>query len=276
MLRKRLESGRANRRPPVTTKKKENRDLISSLDRSDGRAANQLRPVRITPGFMPNAEGSALIETGNTHVICTASVEPGVPRWLKGKGQGWVTAEYAMLPRATDERVRRDRGPSVGGRTQEIQRLIGRSLRAAVDLKALGENSILIDCDVLRADGGTRTAAITGSFVALSGAISWLKQKSRVNSEPLIESIAAVSIGIVQGIELLDLAYDEDSRADVDMNVVMTAGGEFVEVQGTAEGRPYTGSQLDRLLELAGSGISQLIEEQQRAIEACKASGAGD
>ena len=217
---------------------------------------------------MPYAEGSALIETGNTHVICTASVESSVPRWLKGKGQGWVTAEYAMLPRSTDERVRRDRGPSLGGRTQEIQRLIGRSLRAAVDLNALGENSILIDCDVLRADGGTRTASITGAFVALAGAISWLKKVGRVDSEPLIENIAAVSVGIVEETELLDLAYDEDSRADVDMNVVMTASGGFVEVQGTAEGRPYTGAQLDRLLELAGTGIGQLAAEQRRVIEA--------
>ena len=245
--------------------------MTSSLVRSDGRAANQLRPVRITPGFMPYAEGSALIETGNTHVICTASVEAGVPPWLKGKGQGWVTAEYAMLPRATDERVRRDRGPSIGGRTQEIQRLIGRSLRAAVDLKALGENSILIDCDVLRADGGTRTASITGAFVALAGAISWLKRQNRVTEEPLTASIAAVSVGIVEGFEILDLAYDEDSRADVDMNVVMTTGGEFVEVQGTAEGRPYTGVQLDRLLELAATGISQLAIEQRKVIDALPA-----
>ena len=241
--------------------------MTSSLVRTDGRAADQLRPVRITPGFMPNAEGSALIETGNTHVICSASVEAGVPRWLTGQGQGWVTAEYAMLPRATDERVRRERGPGLGGRTQEIQRLIGRSLRAAVDLKALGENSILIDCDVLRADGGTRTAAITGAFVALSGAISWLKERDRVNGEPLVQSIAAVSVGVVEGVELLDLAYDEDSRADVDMNIVMTAGGEFVEVQGTAEGHPYTGSQLARLLELAGSGIGQLAAVQRKAID---------
>ena len=247
--------------------------MTSSQIRIDGRSADQLRPVRITPGFMPNAEGSALIETGDTHVICTASVEPGVPRWLKGSGQGWVTAEYSMLPRATDERVRRDRGPKLGGRTQEIQRLIGRSLRAAVDLKVLGENSILIDCDVLRADGGTRTASITGSFVALSGAISWLKEQGRVKDEPLIESIAAVSVGIVEGVELLDLAYSEDSSADVDMNVVMTAGGEFIEVQGTAEGRPYTGDQLDRLLALAGSGISQLIIEQRKVIEASTSGG---
>jgi ribonuclease PH len=221
---------------------------------------------------MPNAEGSALIETGNTHVICTASVESSVPRWLKGQGKGWVTAEYSMLPRATDERVRRERGPGLGGRTQEIQRLIGRSLRAAIDLEALGENSILIDCDVLRADGGTRTAAITGAFVALAGAVSWLKGKNLVVSEPIVQSIAAVSVGIVEGEELLDLAYDEDSRADVDMNVVMTAEGEFVEVQGTAEGRPYTGKQLDLLLELAGSGIAELAAEQRRAIEASTSS----
>lgn len=240
--------------------------MTSTTVRSDGRAVDQLRPVRITPGFMPNAEGSAMIETGNTHVICTASVELGVPRWLKGQGRGWVTAEYSMLPRATNERVRRERGPGLGGRTQEIQRLIGRSLRASVDLNLLGENSILIDCDVVRADGGTRTAAITGAFVALTQAIEWLKAQGRVLGEPLVESIAAVSVGVVGGSEMLDLAYDEDSQAEVDMNVVMTAEGNFVEVQGTAEGKPYTGKQLDRLLELAGSGINTLAAEQRRAI----------
>ncbi len=239
-----------------------------SSARSDGRATDQLRPVTITPGFMPNAEGSALIKTGNTHVICTASVETSVPRWLKGQGKGWVTAEYSMLPRATDERVRRDRGGRLGGRTQEIQRLIGRSLRAAVDLEALGENSILIDCDVLRADGGTRTASITGAYVALSGAVSWLQEKGRVEGDPMKHNIAAVSVGIVDGIEMLDLAYDEDFKADVDMNVVMTGDGEFVEVQGTAEGEPYSAAQMDTLLKLAGAGISELAEVQQKAIAA--------
>lgn len=217
---------------------------------------------------MPNAEGSALIETGQTHVICTASIEPSVPRWLKGQGKGWVTAEYSMLPRATNERVRRDRGGGLGGRTQEIQRLIGRSLRAAVDLEALGENSILIDCDVLRADGGTRTAAITGAFVALRGAISWLQQNGRVDGDPIIRNIAAVSVGIVDGTELLDLAYEEDFKADVDMNVVMTGDGDFVEVQGTAEGSPYSARQMDVLLQLAGSGIKELAQAQFGAINA--------
>lgn len=241
--------------------------MPNSLVRIDGRAHDQLRQVKITPGFMPNAEGSALIETGQTHVICTASVETSVPRWLRGQGKGWVTAEYSMLPRATNERVRRDRGGSLGGRTQEIQRLIGRSLRAAVDLEALGENSILIDCDVLRADGGTRTASITGAYVALCGAISWLQERGRVEGNPLTRSIAAVSVGIVDGTELLDLAYEEDFKADVDMNVVMTSEGDFVEVQGTAEGQPYSTSQMDALLKLAGSGIKELAQEQDRAIQ---------
>ncbi len=221
---------------------------------------------------MPNAEGSALIETGNTHVICSASVETSVPRWLKGQGRGWVTAEYSMLPRATTERVRRDRGGKLGGRTQEIQRLIGRSLRAAVDLNALGENSILIDCDVLRADGGTRTASITGAFVALQQAISWLQAEGRVAGDPVKRNIAAVSVGIVDGVELLDLAYDEDFKADVDMNIVMTGSGEFIEVQGTAEGEPYSSDQMSRLIQLAGSGIAKLAQEQKRAIDSARPS----
>ncbi len=246
---------------------------MTDFARTDGRAHDQLRPLKITPGFMPNAEGSALIETGNTHVICTASIERGVPRWLKGQGRGWVTAEYSMLPRATTERVNRDRGPRLGGRTQEIQRLIGRSLRAAVNLEALGETSILIDCDVLRADGGTRTAAITGAYVALRGAIAWLHEQGRVTADPMQQSIAAVSVGIVDGVELLDLAYDEDSRAEVDMNIVMTSTGEFIEVQGTAEGRPYTTDQLSKLLALAKTGISTLAAEQQRAINAAIVTG---
>lgn len=245
---------------------------IRATGRTDGRTPDQLRPVKITPGFMPNAEGSALIETGQTHVICTASVETSVPRWLKGQGKGWVTAEYSMLPRATNERVRRDRGGGLGGRTQEIQRLIGRSLRAAVDLEALGENSILIDCDVLRADGGTRTASITGAYVALRGAIHWLQQNGRVQGDPIARSIAAVSVGIVDGIELLDLAYVEDFAADVDMNVVMTGEGDFVEVQGTAEGEPYSASQMDALLKLAGSGIRELAQEQDNAIRSAYSS----
>lgn len=216
---------------------------------------------------MPYAEGSALIQTGNTHVICTASVEPSVPRWLKGQGRGWVTAEYSMLPRATTERVRRDRDGRLGGRTQEIQRLIGRSLRAAVDLDALGENSILIDCDVMRADGGTRTASITGAYVALRGAISWLQRQGRLEADPVVRDIAAVSVGIVNGVELLDLAYEEDFKADVDMNIVMTGDGDFIEVQGTAEGQPYSGDQMSELIKLASKGIVELAAEQQQAIQ---------
>jgi ribonuclease PH len=217
---------------------------------------------------MPNAEGSALIETGNTHVICTATVEDGVPRWMKGQGRGWVTAEYAMLPRSTSERVERDRAGRLGGRTQEIQRLIGRCLRAAVDLTALGENTVLVDCDVLRADGGTRTAAITGAYVALTGAISWMQSQGKLTASPLREKVAAVSVGIVGGVEMLDLAYEEDSRAEVDFNIVMTGAGKFIELQATAEGEPFSTEQLDRLVALARSGIATLMAEQERAIEA--------
>ncbi len=219
---------------------------------------------------MPYAEGSALIKTGNTHVICTASVESSVPRWMAGKGRGWVTAEYSMLPRATTERVRRDRGGKLGGRTQEIQRLIGRSLRAGVDLDVLGENSILIDCDVLRADGGTRTAAITGAYVALSGAIEWLRANGRIEKEPLSGGIAAVSVGIVNDTPMLDLAYEEDSQADVDMNIVMNGAGAFVEVQGTAEGQPYSTEDMNAMLKLAKIGIDQLSVEQDRAIRSLR------
>ena len=234
--------------------------------RVDGRANDEMRSIEITPGFMPNAEGSALIKTGNTHVICTASVEPRVPRWLAGEGKGWVTAEYSMLPRSTTERVRRDRGGKLGGRTQEIQRLIGRSLRAGIDLSVLGENSILIDCDVLQADGGTRTAAITGAYVALSGAIAWLRERGSLDEDPLLGGIAAVSVGIIGGTPMLDLAYEEDSRADVDMNIVMNGGGRFVEVQGTAEGQAYSADEMNNMLALAKVGIDELSTEQDRAI----------
>ena len=233
----------------------------------DGRDTDQLRDVRITPGFMPNAEGSALIETGNTHVICTATVQTGVPRWMQGKGAGWVTAEYSMLPRSTSERVQRERAQS-GGRTQEIQRLIGRSLRAIVDMKALGENTVLIDCDVLRADGGTRTASITGAFVALAEAVRWLENEQRVTGTVLKDRVAAVSVGVVEGSEMLDLAYDEDARAEVDLNIVMTGSGDFVELQGTAEGAPFSRTQLDRLLQLGRVGVQGLMEEQTRALRA--------
>jgi ribonuclease PH len=215
---------------------------------------------------MPRAEGSALIKAGETHVICTATVEAGVPRWMQGKGKGWVTAEYSMLPRSTGERVRRDRGPGLGGRTQEIQRLIGRSLRAAVDMQALGENTVLIDCDVLRADGGTRTASITGAYVALAQAVEWLRAQGRLVAEPLKDSVAAVSVGVVGGAPVLDLDYSEDSQADVDFNIVMTGGGKFIEMQGTAEGEPFSDEQLGVLIGLAKTGISQLAAEQVRAI----------
>ena len=235
--------------------------------RIDGRQPDQPRPVKITPGFLPAAEGSALIETGNTKVICTASVEDTVPGFKRGSGQGWVTAEYAMLPRSTSTRTTREvsRGrPS--GRTSEIQRLIGRALRASVDFSKLGERSILIDCDVLQADGGTRTAAITGAWVALALAVKQLRKFDAVKQDPLVSQIAAISVGVVGSAPMLDLCYEEDSRADVDMNVVMTAGGEFVELQATAEQRSFPGRDLDEMLRLAKSGIDILLEAQREAV----------
>lgn len=216
---------------------------------------------------MPNAEGSVLIEFGNTHVICTASIENRVPKWLSKNAQGWVTAEYNMLPRATEERVPRDRNGSLGGRTQEIQRLIGRSLRAIIDLKALGENTILLDCDVIRADGGTRTAAITGAFVAMKQAIQKMEVSGLIKENPIKDHVAAVSVGVVGGVEMLDLAYHEDSRADVDLNIVMAGSGDFVEIQGTAEGNPFNQTQLTNLIDLARNGIMSLIEHQKYAIK---------
>ena len=234
--------------------------------RNDGRSPTEPRPVRITPGYLPNAEGSALIETGNTHVICAASVETGVPPWMRGKGRGWVTAEYSMLPRATTERTTRERGGRLGGRTQEIQRLIGRSLRAVVDFQKLGELTITVDCDVLRADGGTRTASITGGYVALHQAIAKLLQDGKISDNPLTGRVAAVSVGIVDGRELLDLDYSEDSAADVDMNVVMTSEGGFVELQGTAEGTPFDRRRLDKLITLAEDGIGRLFKAQESVI----------
>jgi len=233
--------------------------------RSDGRRPSQLRPIRLHPGFLPPAEGSVLVEMGGTRVVCTATVQDSVPPFLRGRGQGWVTAEYGMLPRSTGERIERERrGP--GGRTHEIQRLVGRSLRAVVDLAALGERSILIDCDVLQADGGTRTASITGGFVALTLACDWLRTQGVVSELPLSGTVAAVSAGIVDGQALLDLAYVEDSRAEVDLNVVMTGAGRFVEVQGTAEGRPFSAKQLDRLLTLAADGIGALTRLQRETL----------
>ncbi len=232
--------------------------------RNDGRRPDQLRPVIITPNFIPHAEGSVLIEVGRTRVICTATVDDAVPRFLRGSNKGWVTAEYSMLPRATESRTPRE--ASVGkrsGRTQEIQRLIGRSLRSSADLERLGERTIWVDCDVIEADGGTRTASITGAFVAMVQAMDTLVSDKVVESLPLRSSLAAVSVGIVKGTPMLDLNYEEDSAAEVDFNVVMTGGREFVEVQGTAERQPFTRQRLDELLDLAQSGIAELIEAQQ-------------
>jgi ribonuclease PH len=233
--------------------------------RVDGRRPDELRPVRLVPGFLPPAEGSVLIEMGDTRVVCTASVQDSVPPFLRGLGRGWVTAEYAMLPRSSPERIERERrGP--GGRTHEIQRLIGRSLRAVIDMTALGERSIVVDCDVLQADGGTRTAAITGGFVALALALDRLRRDGALSGLPLTGSVAAVSAGIIDGRVLLDLPYEEDHRAEVDLNVVQTGAGRYVEVQGTAEGKPYTGGQLDRLLRLASRGVKQLTDLQRAAL----------
>ena len=236
--------------------------------RVDKRAADQLRPVKLTPDFIPTAEGSVLIEVGSTRVICTASIEEGVPSFLKGSGRGWLTAEYAMLPRATGQRTQREssRGrPS--GRSQEIQRLIGRSLRAVLRLDTLRERTIYLDCDVIQADGGTRTASITGAYVALGLACRTLVDMRILPSLPLTDSVAAVSVGLVDGKPILDLTYQEDSRAEVDMNVVMTGSGEFVEVQATAEGSPFSQEQLDQLLALARGGIQQLLERQQEILQ---------
>jgi ribonuclease PH len=231
------------------------------------RAPDQLRPVRITRRYTRHAEGSVLIECGDTKVICTASVEESVPPFLRGKGQGWVTAEYGMLPRSTDTRMRREASAGKqSGRTQEIQRLIGRSLRAIVDLTQLGERAIQIDCDVIQADGGTRCASITGACVALYDAVAWLKEKGLVTGQPLNDHVAAVSVGIVDGQPVLDLDYAEDSNCDTDMNVVMVGAGGFVELQGTAEGKPFTRAEMDTLVELAGKGIRELFAAQRAAL----------
>lgn len=237
--------------------------------RVDGRAAGEMRKVTIERGWSSQAEGSALISFGNTRVLCTASFTPGVPRWLAGKGTGWVTAEYSMLPRSTNERMQREsvRG-KIGGRTHEISRLIGRSLRAIIDTKQLGENTIVIDCDVLQADGGTRTASITGAYVALADAIEWARANGHVakNAKPLSDSVAAVSVGIVDGVPLSDLAYVEDSRAETDMNVVVTGSGDFIEVQGTAEGAPFNRDELNALLDLALVSTTELAAQQAEAL----------
>lgn len=235
--------------------------------RSDGRNPDQLRPVRITPGFIQQAEGSVLIEVGRTRVICTASVDPTVPVFLKGQGKGWVTSEYSMIPRATTTRTPRE--STIGkksGRTQEIQRLIGRALRASVDLEKLGERQIWIDCDVIEADGGTRTASITGAYVAMRLAVEKLRTTRLISIDPVRTYVAAVSVGVVNGSPMLDLDYSEDSTADVDFNVVMTDRGEFVEIQGTAERNPFSTSALTQLLELGRSGIRDLIEIQRKIL----------
>jgi ribonuclease PH len=239
------------------------------MTRSDGRTATDLRPVTIERGWSTQAEGSALISFGDTKVLCTASFTNGVPRWLKGKGTGWVTAEYSMLPRSTNDRMDRESVKGkIGGRTHEISRLIGRSLRAVVDMKALGENTIVIDCDVLQADGGTRTAAITGAYIALADALEWGRDKGFIgkNAKPLTDSVAAVSVGIVGGEPLLDLAYVEDVKAETDMNVVVTGRGLFVEVQGTAEGAPFDRDELNALLDLALGGTADLTAMQVESL----------
>lgn len=234
------------------------------MTRIDGRSKTQLRPVRLTVDYLDYAEGSVLIETGNTRVLCAASVEEKVPPFLEGKGQGWVTAEYNMLPRATHTRSPRERDGRVSGRTQEIQRLIGRSLRAVVDMNALGPRTITIDCDVLQADGGTRTASITGAYVALHRACSLLMQRGVLAAHPVRTAVAAVSVGVVDGEILLDLCYAEDSHADVDCNIVMTAEHEFVEVQGTGEGNVFSRATMDALITLAEQGITELLAIQQK------------
>jgi len=239
------------------------------MSRADGRREDQLRAIKFTRNWLNNAEGSVLVEFGNTRVLCVASFTPGVPRWLVGKGEGWVTSEYAMLPRATHTRSDRESVKGkLGGRTQEISRLVGRSLRGIVDMKALGENTIVIDCDVLQADGGTRTAAITGAYVALADAITWAQGKGHIASsaKPLNQSVAAVSVGIVNGKATLDLCYEEDVSAETDMNIVCTGDGNFIEVQGTAEGAPFDRSLLNQLLDLGAAGCAQLTKLQIAAL----------
>ena len=239
------------------------------MQRVDGRTPNQLRPISFSRGWLDHAEGSVLVEFGKTRVLCAASFTPGVPRWLVGKGQGWVTSEYSMLPRSTHTRSDRESVKGkLGGRTQEISRLIGRSLRAVVDMKGLGENTIVIDCDVLQADGGTRTAAITGAYVAIADAISWAKKAGHLaeNAQALKGSVAAVSVGIIDGTPMIDLCYTEDVTAETDMNVVCTGTGEFIEVQGTAEGSPFNRALLDDLLNLAVKGCADLTALQRAAL----------
>ena len=239
------------------------------MSRNDGRNNNQLREIKFTRNWLNNAEGSVIVEFGNTRVLCVASFTPGVPRWLKDSGKGWVTSEYSMLPRATHTRSDRESVKGkLGGRTQEISRLIGRSLRAIIDNHALGENTIVLDCDVLQADGGTRTAAITGAYVALADAIEWAKQNGHIKADAKVlkESVSAVSVGIIEGTPMLDLCYEEDVRAETDMNVVISGSGKFIEVQGTAEGEPFDRALLDSLLDLAVAGCSNLAELQIKSL----------
>jgi ribonuclease PH len=240
------------------------------MSRIDGRTPDQLRPITIERGWSKHAEGSVLVSFGDTRVLCTASFTEGVPRWRKGSGEGWVTAEYSMLPRATNTRGDREsvRG-RIGGRTHEISRLIGRSLRAVIDYKALGENTIVLDCDVLQADGGTRTAAITGAYVALADAVAWARNQKIVKAgrAPLTGTVSAVSVGIIDGVPMLDLCYEEDVRADTDMNVVCTGDGRFVEIQGTAEAEPFDRKELGALLDLATAGCAELASAQVKALE---------
>ncbi len=242
-----------------------------SASRIDKRTPADLRQVKFTRNWLNNAEGSVLVEFGNTRVLCVASFTPGVPRWLTGKGSGWVTAEYSMLPRATHTRSDRESVKGkLGGRTQEISRLIGRSLRSVVDMKALGENTLVLDCDVLQADGGTRTAAITGAYVAMVDAINWAKKEGHIiaDRQPIIQGVSAISVGIIDGVPMLDLCYEEDVRAETDMNIVCTADGNFVEVQGTAEGKPFDRTLLNALLDLGVAGCAELSALQVAALNA--------
>src|SRR5687767_8973714 len=235
--------------------------------RSDGRKPQQMRPVKVTPGFLLTAEGSVMIEVGNTRVLCAATVEDSVPQWMRGSGRGWVTGEYSLLPRSTVARTQREVNKGrPSGRTMEIQRLIGRSLRSVVDLEALGERSVIVDCDVLQADGGTRTASITGAYIAMAAALRQLREYRTLTKNPLKDMVAATSVGVVNGVPMIDLNYEEDSSAAVDMNVVMTGSGEFVEVQATGERNTYTEEQLIQMLALARTGIAELLTIQRDAI----------
>ncbi|GAA1393629.1 ribonuclease PH [Luteococcus peritonei] len=243
-------------------------ETTPTATRVDGRQADELREVRITRNWLDHAEGSCLVEFGKTRVLVAASVEEGVPRWMKGQGRGWVTSEYEMLPRSTNTRNGREsRKGKIGGRTHEISRLIGRALRAVIDYEALGENTIVIDCDVLQADGGTRTASITGAYVALADAVEWLRERKALKGEPLKDSVAAISVGVVDGVPMLDLAYTEDSTADTDMNIVVAGNGDFIEVQGTAEGVPFDRETLNTLLDLGLKGCNELKAMQQAALD---------